>query len=357
MRYAIVMAGGSGERFFPLSRQRRPKQLLPLLGDGTTLLEHTIRRCIRVVPAENVLVITSPLLRDTIAEMLAATLPAENIVAEPAKRNTAGCLVLGASLIALRDRDAVVAALPADHYIGDDELFAEQLASALDFAASHELIVTFGMNPTRPETGYGYIEIGEPIADGFYRVVSFREKPDSATAQRFVEAGRFLWNGGMFVYRADVFARQLQLYAPEFGAALAPLTAALAHGDRAEVSELFGALPNISIDYALMERTPAIAVARARFPWDDLGAWDALERIARLDEHGNVTIGTTVALDSTDTTLANYAERPMLLCALGVDGIVAVVTDDVVMLCRRDNVQQVRRIVEHLRSNGQEQWL
>jgi len=356
-RYAIIMAGGSGERFFPLSRQQRPKQLLPLLGNGKTLIEHAVERCLQVLPAEHILIITSASLQQAIADVLHPQIPPSNIIAEPAKRNTAGCLTLGAALISTRDQNATVAALPADHYIGDTDRFAAALSAAFDVAQSHGLIVTFGIQPTRPETGYGYIELGEPLGEGFYRVRSFREKPDRATAEEFLASGSFRWNSGMFVYRLDVFTAQLAEHAPPFGSALAPLRQALERGDHDALSRCFGDLPNVSIDYALMERTPAIAVFAATFDWDDLGSWDALARIAHPDMQGNVRIGTTVALDCTGTTLANYADSSRLLCGLGLENLVAVVTDDVILVCPQDRVQHVRQIVEYLRSHGMDRWL
>lgn len=351
------MAGGSGERFFPLSRQRRPKQLLPLLGDGKTLLEHTIARCKAAVPPEHILVVTSHALQQSIMELLSSTIPPDNVIAEPAKRNTAGCLALAAAFIGTIEHEALVAAIPADHYISDTERFAQLLSAAFDFARTHETIVTFGMRPTRPETGYGYIELGEPLGNGFYRVASFCEKPDCATAMQFLKRGTFRWNSGMFVYRLDVFERELDIYAPPFGTAIPALRQALRDGDATSLAKTFGELPNISIDYALMERTSAIAVLEADFAWDDLGAWDAVRRIIPPNTSGTVALGTVVALETSNATLANYADRPILLCALGVHDLVAVVTDDVVMLCHTDRVQEVRRLVEHLRTNGMDRWL
>ncbi|MCS6999710.1 MAG: mannose-1-phosphate guanylyltransferase [Bacteroidota bacterium] len=356
-RYAIIMAGGSGERFFPLSRRHRPKQLLPLLGEGKTLLEHAVERCCMVVPASNVMIITSTHLQEPICELLRTIIPPTNIIAEPAKRNTAGCLTLGAAVIGMRDPSATIAAVPADHYVGDNAAFGAALERAFAYAETHDAIVTFGIPPTRPETGYGYIEIGTAEADGFYRVASFREKPDRVAAEQYVAGGNFLWNSGMFIYRLDVFEQELCIHAPSYGNAIAPLRNAFARNDVEELSAVFGQLPNISIDYALMERTSAIAVLKAEFPWDDLGSWDALRRLVTTDSEGNVCLGRTLLLDSRNATCANYATKPVLLCALGIENIVAVVTDDVVLLCREDNVQQVRRIVEYLASHGMEQWL
>lgn len=356
-QYVLIMAGGSGERFFPLSRAYRPKQLLPLLGDGKTLLEHTIARCRRVVDDEHIIVITSEILRTAIVTLLGDTIPPENIIAEPAKRNTAGCLTYGAALVGLRDPAAVIAALPADHFIGDEERFAADLTRALRFATTHDAIVTFGIMPARPETGYGYIERGEPIHDGFFQVASFREKPDRVTAEQFLASGKFLWNSGIFIFRLDFFERELRKYAPAFGDAIDPLRTAMSIGDSATLSQIFGQLPNLSIDYALMEKTESIAVLFAAFPWDDLGAWDSLMRIMPPDDAGNVRVGACVALDTANTICANYADRPVLLCTLGVENVVAVVTDDVVLVCSRDDVQHVRRIVEFLRTNDMEQWL
>jgi mannose-1-phosphate guanylyltransferase len=356
-RYAIIMAGGSGERFYPLSRQQRPKQLLPLLGNGKLLIEHAVERCLRVLPPENTFVITSLSLQEPIRDALQDYVPGENIIAEPAKRNTAGCLTLAAALVGIRDEEATIAALPADHFIGDLDAFASSLSEAFAFTESHALIVTFGIVPTRPETGFGYIELGEPLGSGFYRVRSFREKPDRATAERFLASGQFRWNSGMFVYRLRLFEQQLLQHAPAFGSAIAPLRQAIEQGNSNMLSSIFGQLPNVSIDYALMERTPDIAVLNAPFDWDDLGSWDALPRIISPDKRGTLTVGTTVAIDCTGTTLANYADSSRLLCALGLQDIVAVVTDDVVLLCRQDNVQQVRQVVEYLRAHGMERWL
>lgn len=356
-QYVIIMAGGSGERFFPLSRVHRPKQLLTLLGNGQTLLEHTIARCRRVVDGDQIFIITSDVLRKPIVALVGSTIPHENIIAEPAKRNTAGCLTLGAALLGLRDPSAVIAALPADHFIGDEERFAGDLARALQFAATHNSIVTFGITPNRAETGYGYIERGEPIGDGFYRVASFREKPDRETAEQFLASGKFLWNSGMFVFRLDYFEWELRKHAPAFGEAIDPLRTAISNGDSAKLSQIFGQLPNLSIDYALMEKTESIAVLCAAFPWDDVGSWDSLMRIMPPDDAGNVRVGLSVVLDAANTICANYANHPILLCTLGVENVVAVVTDDVVLVCSRDNVQNVRRIVEFLRNHDMEQWL
>jgi len=356
-RYAVIMAGGSGERFYPLSRQHRPKQLLPLLGDGVTLLEHALRRCLTVVPSEHILIVTSSTLQQPIAELVGRLIPRDNIIAEPAKRNTAGCLTLAAALIGLVEHSATIAAIPADHYVGDPQRFTQQLTNAFEFAAQNDVIVTFGMRPTRPETGYGYIELGEPLGNGFYRVASFREKPDRATAEMFINQGTFRWNSGMFVFDLEVFEREVAMHAPPFGAAISMLRHAYAEGITSLQAETFDSLPNVSIDYALMERTNAIAVVEADFPWDDLGAWDAVRRITSPDSSGTVAIGQVISLESSNATLANYADRSILLCALGVHDIVAVVTDDVVMLCPRDRVQDVRRLVEHLRSSGMEEWL
>lgn len=357
-RYALIMAGGSGERFFPLSRQSRPKQLLPLLGDGKTLLEHTIDRTSTVVSPDHIIIITSQALQQAISESVGALIPPSNIIAEPAKRNTAGCLTFGTALLRARGiNNAIVAALPADAYINDTELFAAQLHMAFEYAHNHDAIVTFGIPPAYPSTGFGYIELGMQLDGNMFCAARFREKPDRASAEEFMRTGKFLWNSGIFVYRQEFFDRQLKKYAPTYGNAIEPIARALQANDSSTYTVLFEQLPNLSIDYALMEHSQGIVVIKAAFEWDDLGSWDALARIFPSDDQGNVLLGTSTVLDTHTSIMANYSSRPMLLCALGIRDIVAVVTDDVIMLCHTEQVQQVRRLVEHLRNSDWNTWL
>lgn len=359
-RYAVIMAGGSGERFWPLSRQTRPKQLLKLAHPEHTLLEQTVNRLAGLVPTENILIATAPhLVGPSQAHLIG--LPAANIQAEPHKRNTAGCLVWVAANLLAKDPDArakvSMAVLAADHRISPDDGFQATVSKALDVAENHNSIVTIGIKPDRPETGYGYIEVDQTSANqGDDRVViravkQFREKPDAATAEQFLASGGFLWNSGTFFWTLDTFLTELENAAPELYQATLRLADLLRTGDSQGASEAFAALPSISIDYALMEKARKVAVAQAAFDWDDVGAWDALDRSLPTDEQQNVGRGDVVSVDSKSCIVVN--DHPgITTCLLGVEGLVVVVTEDAVLVCPKERAQDVRAVVEALKNKG-----
>jgi mannose-1-phosphate guanylyltransferase len=352
--YVVIMAGGSGERFWPLSRQRRPKQLLPLTSSGQTMLAEAIDRIAPIVPLERVLVITSNVLRQPIIDAM-PSLPPENVIAEPAKRNTAPCLALACSIIRSRgDEDAVMAVLTADHFIGDVEAFRNDVRRAVDTATAANALVTLGIPPTRPETGYGYIEVGEEAVAtmGARRVRSFREKPDAQTVLEYMWSGRYLWNSGMFFWRISSLTSAMLTHLPDVGGRIETMRAALSTLDVNALADLFGSMPDISIDYGVMERADNVAVVPATFPWDDVGSWDALDRMRAHDERKNVINGDVVALDTSNAIIVNATERDHVLTTLGMDHVVVVVTDDATMVCSKDRAQDVKKIVAALRARG-----
>ncbi len=364
------MAGGSGERFYPLSRRVRPKQLLPLVRADKTMIEEAIERMEGVIDAEDVYVITSAVLQQPIRNVL-KNIPPENIIAEPYKRNTAPCLALAAAVLQAKYAGSYaanqisVAVLSADHFIPDTEIFRDQVRQCLSYAEHHSTLITLGITPGRPETGYGYIEAAAAVEDDIRTVVSFREKPDLETAKDFVASGRFYWNSGMFYYRCDTFIDGMTQHAAEIGAKIPLMTVAIAtdvrspgNGAYSSIDALFESMPDISIDYALMERASNVCVLPSRFGWDDVGSWDSLDRTNSHDEHHNVVLGPTTVVESTNSILANYStDGAQMLSVIGMDNVVVVVTDDSIVVCPKDRVQEVKKAVTLMRERKQDRWL
>lgn len=359
-RRAVVMAGGSGERFWPLSRRLRPKQLLKLASPDRTLIRQTVDRVLPLVGSDGVVIATAPHLVDPVREEL-PHLPPHQVLAEPHKRNTAGCLVWVAAQMLADDPEArqhaSMAVIAADHRITPDEAFQEVVDAALTVAEERGGIVTIGIRPSRAETGYGYIEVvpgGAFLGRSgvtLHRVQRFREKPNLADAKHFVEQGGFLWNSGMFFWTLDTFLNELERAAPELYAAVPVIADHLRAGQSDAAADHFARLPSISIDYALMEKATDVYVAEATFDWDDVGSWDALDRSLHADEEGNVVQGESVAVDVQDCIIVNESDRSVA-CLLGVRHLVVVVTDDAVLVCDKSESQQVRQIVEVLRERG-----
>lgn len=352
-RVAVIMAGGSGERFWPLSRVSRPKQLLRLTDPNRTLLEEAVQRIEPLVGADSVYVITGRHLEEPIRE--SGALKGESILAEPMKRNTLGALVwVAAQWIARGATDVTFAILTADHKIGDAGAFRETVSKAMETAELTGALVTCGVTPTRPETGYGYVELdrGQTVTTGAIKAVGFREKPDVQTAAEYVLSGRFLWNSGMFFYTLQTFMAELEHSHPAAFAITHRIAEALAAGDMGSAEAAFAELPNLSIDYALAEKAKQIFVVESGFAWDDVGAWDALSRSLGIeDEHGNVALGNALVIDSRNAIIYNDVDT-IIAATVGVDDVVLVVTPDAVLLCKQSESQRVKEIVEALKAKG-----
>jgi len=338
-RFAVVMAGGTGTRFWPRSRRRMPKQLLRITG-SRTLLQDTVNRLRGLVPPAQILVVTH---RDHAAEVRPQLpqLPTKNILVEPIGRNTAPCLALAALTIAERAPRATLVSLAADHVIRDPARFRATLAEAFAWAARSGASVTFGIVPTVPETGYGYIRVGEPLGGRAYRVRAFVEKPPLADARRFVASGEYLWNSGMFAWRVDALLALMDEHLPALGAALRP---AMCHAGRrrtAAIARAYRRVTPISIDYGLMEKARDVVVIRAEFPWNDVGSWAALADLPR-DDRARAPV---VAVDASRYVVFS-PER--LVALVGVDDVIVVDAPDALLICRRDRAQDVRRVVEEL---------
>ncbi|OPZ08958.1 MAG: Alginate biosynthesis protein AlgA [candidate division BRC1 bacterium ADurb.BinA292] len=366
LRIAVIMAGGSGERFWPLSRRHRPKQLLRLATDQQTLLEEAIERIEPLVPPERIFVITAAALVTPIREAHTG-LPDENILGEPAKRNTAGALTWAAAHIlanfaAQSAEKTSIAVLTADHRIGDRQGFAATVQSALTAAEQTGALVTIGVPPERPETGFGYIEV-PPDATPLLAtdppvlpVARFLEKPDRPTAEAFLRDGRHFWNSGMFFWRLDRFLEELNGSAPAHAQAALSMALAMANRDPEAAARIFTELEDISIDYALMERAGRVAMARAAFDWDDVGAWDALDRNRARDAAGNVAVGDPVLVDSRDCIVYNAEGADAIAVGVvGMEGVVVVVSRDGVLVVPKDRAQDVKQVVGQLKKRGAKQ--
>lgn len=365
-KVAVVMAGGSGERFWPLSRKTRPKQLLHLTSPDETMLEDAVNRLLPVIPRENIHIASNRMLMDAIREAMPAH-PPGNVLGEPLKRNTTGCLAYAAAhlLAKFGDGDAAVAVTTADHLVGDPEKFETALRAALDFAAANDALVTMGIKPSRPETGYGYIEVpedrqpaGEHHGLPVYKVIQFLEKPGRERAAEYIRTRRFYWNSGMFFWRLSVFLDSMRAAMPEVARTIRRMADILrdSPGDEAAIEAEFGKLPNLSIDYALMEKADNVYVVPGRFPWDDVGSWDAFARLRQSDGRGNTVHGGPVLIDCANTTVYNHpGEDKMAVCVVGMEDVNVVVCEDGVLVCHKDRAQDVRRAVDELKKRGAKQ--
>lgn len=363
--YAVIMAGGSGERFWPLSRIAQPKQLLCLGPSGRTMLEDAIRRVEGLIPLSRILIVTSAVLKPSIEQRL-PWFPAANVIAEPSKRNTAPCLALAAAEILHREGSSaqlsLMAVLTADHYISNEVYFRQNVQQALEYAGREGALVTIGVQPSRPETGYGYIEV-DPLAvtenDAVMKVKAFREKPDRDTAMKYVLGGKHLWNSGMFFWRTSVFLEQLKKHLPVVGNAVSEMLHARNEGeamDSATIAEIFNTLPDISVDFGVMERADNVAVVPAGFIWDDVGSWDALFRLQEQTQTGSVHDGEVIDLGSSHSVVVN-ASRDHVVAVIDVHDIVVVATPDATLVCGKDSVQRVKEVVGKLRETGKMNFL
>lgn len=342
--HVCIMAGGSGERFWPLSRKTTPKHLLKLFSDHT-LVEETVLRVATLVPPERILILTNQAqLENTRANV--PSLPPERIVAEPAKRDTAPACALGTAIARAADPNAVVVLLPADHIIKDAATFARQLREAAEAAETTGALVTFGIRPTFPATGFGYLKLGEPLertgaTTSFYRVESFVEKPDLDTAKHYLAQGDYAWNGGMFAWKADTFLKEARRHAPALATFIEGFpTDTAAQG--AYLKEHFPELPKISVDYAIMEKAEEdVICARAAFDWDDVGTWTALPTHLGEDEHGNTKRGSVVVHDARNNIVFGD-KRLVALC--GVENLVVVETADAILVCTREAAEHIKKL-------------
>ncbi len=340
--WTVILAGGVGSRFWPASTPRRPKQILPLASEQP-LIRDTVERILPLVPQDRLRILTGAHLAGPILESVPG-LEAGNFLLEPRAAGTAPVLAWAAAELERRDPDAVMVSLHADHVIHPAERFRALISDAAELAAAHGRLFTIGAVPTRPETGYGYIRLGDALeepepgtapATPGYRVARFVEKPDRARAEEYISTGEYLWNTGLFVWRAADLLDQLERHTPE----LAELIPVLREGG---TEEFFRRAPTLSIDEGLLERSDRVGVVRATFDWDDVGAWDALYRTRTPDAGGNVTVGEAYAVESRDSAL--YADDGPIV-AFGVDDLIVVRTAGVTFVTRRDRAAELKSLL------------
>src|SRR5271156_1103134 len=339
--YACIMAGGSGERFWPLSGSARPKHLVPLLSE-ITMREETVRRVEQALPSSHIFVLTNAAQIEGCRAVLPRLKP-HQFVAEPAKRDTAPACALGTALVRNLDPEAVVVFLPADALIKDAATFAAQLKQASELAAKHDSIVTFGIRPAHASTRFGYLEAGAALPENtstcpFFQVESFVEKPDADGAETYLKSGKYFWNAGIFLWKTGTFLREAKRSQPELARFIEDFPKE--NGD-AYIAAHFPALPKISVDYAIMEKAERVAVAEARFDWDDMGSWTALPAHLHTDEHKNSTRGTVVVHNS-HGNIAISSKRMIALC--GVKDLIVIETDDAILVCHRDAAEQIKHL-------------
>ena len=333
--FTFILAGGSGERFWPLSRSKTPKHLLRLLSDQT-LLETTVRRVENLVPWDRVFILTNAAQADSIRKEL-PFIPPENVVAEPEKRDTAPACALAVGFARARDQDAICALLPADAVIHNIPVFQRQLAAAAEVAGKRDALITCAIPPSYPSTGFGYLHLGEAL-DSVHKVIRFVEKPDLPTAESYCKSGQYAWNAGMFIWRAEVFLREAERLVPPLGEFIRDFPAGDAAG---YLAERFAKLPKISVDYAIMEKASEVLAVMAEFDWDDVGSWTALPEHLGHDEDSNTLRGEVVRHESRNN-IALSNGRLIALC--GVEDLIVVETPDAVLVCHRDAAQEIKKL-------------
>ncbi len=354
--YALIMAGGSGTRFWPLSRRKCPKQLLSLFGQGT-LLEQTVERIQGLIPAEHTYILTNELLSDEVRRYL-PDIPPHQVVAEPAARNTAPTIGLAAHEILRRDPEGVMVVLPSDHVIRKPDTFRRCLRAACRYGCAEGRSVILGLKPTEPHTGYGYVRLkareDRVAGQEIFRVARFIEKPPPRVARRYVASGRYLWNGGMFIWRASTVLRHFERYQPKMARQLAQI--ADAGGIRATegLRRLYPRLEKISIDYALMEKIPDVYAVAADIGWSDVGSWSVAYDLNPKDGHGNVRPPGVLCLDSQGNMIVSPKK---FVVTVGVQDLIVVETDDALLVCARARSQEVGKAVQELEALGHKELL
>ena len=345
---AVIMAGGRGERFWPKSRNNRPKQFLSLTSDGETMIQKTVKRLSPLVSAEDIFIVTNAAYADLVNDQL-PDVPRENILCEPCARNTAPCIAFAAAIIQKKYGDAMMLVLPSDHLIGYENIYIKTLQTAIRTAEEGNNLVTIGITPAYPETGYGYINFGKEAGDA-YEVERFVEKPDLPTAKKYLASGKYLWNSGMFVWKASSIMYNMKQFMPEIhdGAVRIGDSYGTDSYDETLIKE-FTAFTSESVDFGIMEKASDIYTIPGSFGWDDVGSWLAVERINETDDKKNYFDGDVIAVDSERTTVCGGKR---LVAAIGTRDIVIVDTDDVLLVCSKNNTQDVKKVIAQLKEHG-----
>ncbi len=353
----LIMAGGRGERFWPRSRQNTPKQFLCLTDTKRTMIQCTVDRLRPFVAMEDIFVATGELYRDLVRRQL-PDLPEENIIVEPCARNTAACIGLGAVHMRRKYGDAVMLVLPSDHLVTQQKMFQNVIRTASEIAEKTDALITLGITPSSPDTGYGYIryDMEKPQVMGqAYHVAEFTEKPGLEKARKYLISGDYLWNSGMFIWRVQTILQEMHRWMPGHAAAMEEIGAALGTEHLRSVTDrCFTALPSVSIDYGIMEKAGLILTIPSSFGWDDVGSWQAVARMHEADANGNILDGDAVVLDSEDCIVQGGRR---MIAMIGMEHTVVVDTEDALLICDSSHTSDIKKLLEQLRRRGREDLL
>lgn len=353
---AVIMAGGVGSRFWPRSRMKRPKQLLDIVTDQS-MIRVTFDRLSKITDPNNIYVVAGPTLKSAIEAEL-PEMPTTNLIIEPSGKNTAPCIGLVAALLAAENQDGVMGVFPADHLIADEQLFAATVRAGIDFARTHDVLMTFGIEPTKPATGYGYIKFDH--GQSFYRnqifkVVNFTEKPELTEAKKLVASNDYLWNSGMFLWRISSILKAYRTHLPEMHSALEEIAAVVGRKSYTEIlAEKWQGLIAESIDYGIMEQAKNVYVIKGQFNWNDVGSWDTLFDLSEKDASGNHLVGNIQAIATENCYIHS---KDLRVAAIGVKDLIVIKSDNALLVVNRGESESVKQIVNNLKDNDEVEYL
>lgn len=346
--YCVIMAGGAGTRFWPISREKKPKQFLDILGTGKTFIRSTFERFAGFIPAENFLVVTNSSYKDLVLKQIPEILP-EQVLSEPLGRNTAPCIAYAAFRLKAMNQDSTMIVTPSDHLILNEQAFTEVVQEAVTFAGKNEALVTIGVHPTRPATGYGYIQVEQPIRKaGMNKVKTFTEKPNLELAQAFLKSGDFFWNSGIFVWQTSVILDAVKKLLPEtYGMFAAIENVYATDAEQENINRIYPECRAISVDYGIMEKAANVYVRCGDFGWSDIGTWGSLYEYTPKDEAGNTIAQESVLFDTSDCVVKMPEGK--LAVIEGLKDFIVVDTDDVLMICPKNNEQNIKKFIDTIR--------
>ena len=352
--YGVIMAGGGGTRFWPLSRQEEPKQLLNLSGKDL-MINETIDRIATVADMNDIFVVTNVTQVPKMKTATAGRLQENHILAEPSARNTSACIGYAAMEIVKKYGDGVMCIFPSDHFIKNQVEFTRVLKEAAEVAEKEDKLITIGIQPTYPATGYGYIKFDKKEEALAKKVIEFKEKPDFETAQEYLSCGEYAWNSGMFIWKASTILKKFEELLPDVYACIKKIGEAMGTSEEADIIDaVYPTIPKISVDYGIMERSSDVLVISADFGWNDVGSWENMDVIYDEDENGNIIVGEHVNIDTTNTIAFS---KKRLITTIGVDNLIIVETDDAILVCDKSRTQDVKLIVDQLSAEGKKEYL
>ena len=352
--YGVIMAGGGGTRFWPLSRQEEPKQLLNLSGNDL-MINETIDRIATIADKKDIFVVTNVTQVPKMKAVTAGRLSEDHILAEPSARNTSACIGYAAMEIVKKYGDGIMCISPADHFIKNTEEFGRVLNEAIKVAEQEDKLITVGIQPTYPATGYGYIKFDKSEMSVAKKVVEFKEKPDLETAKAYVSSGEYAWNSGMFIWKASTILKKFEELLPDVYACIEKIGEAMNTPEEAQViADIYPTIPSISVDYGIMEKSSDVLVISGDFGWNDVGSWENMDVIYDEDENGNIFVGNQINIDTKNTI--SYAKK-RLITTVGVENLIIVETEDAILVCDKSRAQDVKLIVDELKASGQKEYL